>query len=263
LKIVWQNKTQQLLKNKLNRPSILREFQEICTMHRFYAEQLESNSKFVTLNDVESNHACKVLRLTESEKVEIINGNGLIAAGTIIHAHHKRCELSIESIDVYEKPDKKIHLAICPTKSNDRFEWMLEKIVEIGVDTITPLVSENSERSKLNYERLEKIILSATKQSLRAFMPKLMEQQKVSNFIVAQPYALLAHCNEAFERKWLQPSAKVSETIVMIGPEGDFSKKEIELALHHGLKSVSLGNNRLRTETAGLVAVTLLKLSEI
>lgn len=232
-------------------------------MHRFYAEQLETNSKIVTLNEVESNHACKVLRLIVGQSIEIINGKGLIALAKIAVAHHKRCEVEIENIEVHEKSDQQIHLAICPTKGNDRFEWMLEKIVEIGVDTITPLVSENSERSKLNFERLEKIILSATKQSLRAYMPKLMEQQKVSDFIVAHPEALLAHCNDAFERRSLQASTQAKETVVMIGPEGDFSKKEIELALQHGLKSVSLGNNRLRTETAGLVAVTLLKLSDI
>jgi 16S rRNA (uracil1498-N3)-methyltransferase len=232
-------------------------------MHRFYAEQLEPSSKIVTLNEVESNHACKVLRLIVDQSIEIINGKGLIAQAKIAVSHHKRCEVEIENIEVHENSERQIHLAICPTKGNDRFEWMLEKIVEIGVDTITPLVSENSERSKLNYERLEKIILSATKQSLRAYMPKLMEQHKVSDFIVAHPDAVIAHCNDAFERKFLHVPTKAKETIFMIGPEGDFSKKEIELALQHGLKSVSLGNNRLRTETAGLVAVTLLKLSEI
>jgi 16S rRNA (uracil1498-N3)-methyltransferase len=230
-------------------------------MHRFYAEQLEPNSTLVTLNEVESNHACKVLRLTESQKVEIINGKGLVALGIIIHAHHKRCELSIENIEAHENPKQHIHLAICPTKGNDRFEWMLEKIVEIGVDRITPLISENSERSKLNYERLEKIILSATKQSLRAFMPKLMEQEKVSDFILKNPRAFLAHCDTRFERQSLLGNGKEEELVIMIGPEGDFSKKEIELALQHKVKSVSLGNNRLRTETAGVVAVTLLKLS--
>lgn len=232
-------------------------------MHRFYAKHLENNTTQLTLNEVESNHACKVLRLAESQSIAIINGEGLIAEGVIVHAHHKRCEIKVEKVDVHEKPKLGIHLAICPTKGNDRFEWMLEKIVEIGVDTITPLVSENSERSKLNYERLEKIILSATKQSLRAFMPKLMEQQKVSDFILNNPGALLAHCDTRFERKSIQLKAGEAEVVVMIGPEGDFSKKEIELALNHGVKSVSLGNNRLRTETAGVVAVTLIKLTEL
>jgi 16S rRNA (uracil1498-N3)-methyltransferase len=230
-------------------------------MHRFYAEQLKTNSKTLTMNELESNHACKVLRLTVGQSIEIINGNGLIAQAKIAVAHHKRCEVAIENIEVHEKSGQQIHLAICPTKGNDRFEWMLEKIVEIGVDRITPLVSENSERSKLNYERLEKIILSATKQSLRAYMPRLMEQQKVSDFITNNPNAIIAYCDERFERDNISTTASKEDSVIMIGPEGDFSKKEIELALHHGLKSVSLGNNRLRTETAGVVAVTLLKLS--
>jgi 16S rRNA (uracil1498-N3)-methyltransferase len=232
-------------------------------MHRFYAEQLETSSRTLTLNEVESNHASKVLRLNVDQSIEIINGKGLIAQAKIAVAHHKRCEVEIENIEFHEKSEQQIHLAICPTKGNDRFEWMLEKIVEIGVDSITPLISENSERSKLNYERLEKIILSASKQSLRAYMPNLNPQEKVSDFIANNKNALMAHCDSRFERESLNSKHLSSESTIMIGPEGDFSKKEIELALHHGLKSVSLGNNRLRTETAGLVAVTLLKLSEI
>jgi 16S rRNA (uracil1498-N3)-methyltransferase len=229
-------------------------------MHRFYAEQLETNSKTLTLNEVESNHASKVLRLNVDQSIEIINGKGLIAQAKIAVAHHKRCEVEIENIEFHEKSEHQIHLAICPTKGNDRFEWMLEKIVEIGVDRITPLISENSERSKLNYERLEKIILSATKQSLRAYMPNLNPQEKVSDFISNNKNALMAHCDVRFEREYLNAKHLNVDSTIMIGPEGDFSKKEIELALHHGLKSVSLGNNRLRTETAGLVAITLLKL---
>ena len=257
------NETYQLLKNNTVVASWYSDFQEICTMQRFYAEQLESNSNTLILNEVESNHACKVLRLSIGEPIEIINGKGLIARAKIVVSHHKRCEVEIEKIEIHQKPEQQIHLAICPTKGNDRFEWMLEKIVEIGVDSITPLISENSERNKLNYERLGKIILSATKQSLSAYMPKLMEQQKVADFITVNKNALIAHCDSRFEREVLNAKHSSSESIIMIGPEGDFSKKEIELALHHGLKSVSLGNNRLRTETAGLVAVTLLKLSEI
>lgn len=231
-------------------------------MHRFYSDNLNLESQTTILNEVESNHACKVLRLNEGEAIEIFNGQGIVAQALITRSHHKRCEAKIERIQAFEAPKRLIHLAICPTKGNDRFEWMLEKIVEIGVDEITPLISENSERNKLNFERLEKIILSATKQSLRAYMPKLMEPQKVADFIVANPKALMAHCNDNFVRQSLNASYDGTESIVMIGPEGDFSKKEIELALQNGLKTVSLGNNRLRTETAGLVAITMLKLLE-
>ncbi len=228
-------------------------------MHRFYAEQFEPNSKYITLNEVESNHACKVLRLAEGQSIEIINGKGLVARATIEKPHHKRCEVKIEQIQSFDPPKRLIHLAICPTKGNDRFEWFLEKAVEIGVDEITPLVSENSERNKLNYERLEKIILSATKQSLRAFMPILNPQEKVSDFISNNKTALLAHCDNAFERTSLSGLKTSEDVTLMIGPEGDFSQREIELALQNGLKSISLGQNRLRTETAGVVAVAILR----
>ena len=230
-------------------------------MHRFYSEKLEAQQKLLTLNEVESNHACKVLRLEESSSIELINGRGIVAHAKIVQAHHKRCE--VEILDCLEFPSEihRIHLAICPTKSNDRFEWMLEKIVEIGVDEITPLVSENSERSKLNFDRLEKVILSAVKQSLRPFKPHLNPMDKVKDFLKNNPNALMAHCREDFERTDLKSHALRNEVVVMIGPEGDFSENEIKLALQNQVKSVSLGKNRLRTETAGLVAVTLLNAS--
>lgn len=213
------------------------------------------------MNELESNHACKVLRLHVQMDVELINGRGLVAHGKILEAHHKRCQVEILGRFVFDKEPNRIHLAICPTKSNDRFEWMLEKIVEIGVDEITPLVSENSERSKLNFERLDKVIMSAVKQSLRPFKPQLNPMVKVKDFLKTHPNALMAHCREDFERTDLKSHAFRNEIVVMIGPEGDFSENEIKLAIQNQVKSVSLGINRLRTETAGLVAVTLLNAS--
>jgi 16S rRNA (uracil1498-N3)-methyltransferase len=230
-------------------------------MHRFYQADLEIQSHALTLNEVESNHACKVLRLTQGTVIQLINGSGLVATSKIVEVHHKRCRVEIESIEVFELPKTSIHLAICPTKSNDRFEWFLEKAVEIGVDEITPLWSENSERSKLNIERLDKVILSAVKQSLRAFKPRLNPMTKVKEFILSHPHGLLAHCNEDFHRVDFSAIPFRHEMILMIGPEGDFSVSEIECALQHDVKTVSLGNNRLRTETAGLVGITLLNAS--
>jgi 16S rRNA (uracil1498-N3)-methyltransferase len=226
-------------------------------MHRFYSEDLEANTKELILNEFESNHACRVLRLKAGDTVELVNGRGFFALATIVQPHHKRCLLEINRIEFTEADEKRIHIAICPTKSNDRFEWFLEKAVEIGVDEITPLISENSERYKLNFERLEKIILSALKQSMRAYKPVLNPSIHVKEFIRLHREALIAHCDKQFQRFEIQRS-KPSTYTIMIGPEGDFSKSEIELALKHNLKSVSLGNNRLRTETAGLVAITLL-----
>lgn len=230
-------------------------------MHRFYCEELELSHEHFTLNEVESNHACKVLRLKEGTQVELINGRGLLATAELLVSHHKRSEVEILEKTQHDTPQKLIHLGICPTKSNDRFEWFLEKAVEIGVDSITPLISENSERSKLNYERLEKVIVSALKQSLRTFKPILNEQFKVKDFIQNNPACMLAHCNPSFERVDLSELTWEKEVVFLIGPEGDFSVNEIQCALQHNAKSVSLGNNRLRTETAGLVAVTLLNAS--
>lgn len=232
-------------------------------MHRFYQEDLQLESKELLLNEVESNHACKVLRMSIGDTLELINGRGLVGLAKISDAHHKRCRVEMVSIQSFAPAASRIHLAICPTKSNDRFEWFLEKAVEIGVDTITPLWSENSERSKLNIERLDKVILSAVKQSLRAFKPHLNPLRKVKDFIEAHPGCFMAHCNEEFERVDLIGLFKQDEMILMIGPEGDFSTREIQCALQHQVKSVSLGDNRLRTETAGLVGVTLLNASRL
>ncbi len=227
-------------------------------MHRFYCEKLEFSHEHFTLNEVESNHACKVLRLKEGSHVELINGRGLLATAELTLSHHKRSEVKILEKTQHDAPQKLIQLAICPTKSNDRFEWFLEKAVEIGVDRITPLISENSERSKLNFERLDKVIISAVKQSLRTYKPLLNEPQKVKEFLKSHPGSFIAHCNSGFQRIELKDLSWDNEVTLLIGPEGDFSASEIETALQHESKSVSLGNNRLRTETAGLVGVTLL-----
>lgn len=227
-------------------------------MHRFYSDQLTNDTDIVVLNDLESNHAVKVLRLNEGQTVEILNGIGIIAQGIILSAHHKKCEVKIIEKQFIPQASKKLHVAISPTKSNDRFEWFLEKAVEIGVDEFTPLISENSERVKLNFERLEKIILSAIKQSLRPHKPVLNQPEKVISFIHRNPNALIAHCDVSFERIDLKNHTLIGDATIMIGPEGDFSRHEIQTALTHNLKSVSLGENRLRTETAGLVSATLL-----
>ena len=232
-------------------------------MHRFYSEELESNLTEIVLNELESNHACKVLRLTQGASIEVINGRGLLAIGQISHDHAKRCQVEILSSSFTEKPKRPIHIAICPTKSNDRFEWFLEKAVEIGVDEITPLWSENSERSKLNFERLDKVILSAVKQSLRTHLAKLNPLIKVKDFIHGHPSSLITHCNTNFQRCSWDELKYDNELTLMIGPEGDFSVSELEYALHQGLKSVSLGNNRLRTETAGVVCATLLNMRRL
>lgn len=227
-------------------------------MHRFFSDDLNTESSEITLNEVESNHACRVLRLINGDKIELFNGRGVVSLGEISLSHHKHCVIKILEFSTFPHPRQKIHLAIAPTKGNDRFEWFLEKAVEIGVDEITPLLSENSERFNLNYTRLEKVILSAMKQSLRTFMPTLHQPVKVKQFIELNKNVVMAHCNINFERSELRSIENNDSLTLLIGPEGDFSKSEIQFAIQNKVKSVSLGNNRLRTETAGLVAVTLL-----
>lgn len=228
-------------------------------MHRFYAENLSQDSGFITLNEVESNHACKVLRLDKDAPVELINGKGILAQGIIAEPHAKRTLVKIQSIH-FEPPDNvNIHLAIAPTKGNDRFEFFLEKAIEIGVDEITPLIGQNSERTKLNFDRIEKMVISAVKQSHRLYAPRINPLMKVSDFMERHPESFIAHCSNGLERKDFMQVNLENHPTLMIGPEGDFSENELALAEKLGLKSVSLGVNRLRTETAGLVGLTILK----
>jgi 16S rRNA (uracil1498-N3)-methyltransferase len=232
---------------------------ELCAMNRFFSTDLTLDSKHITLNEVESNHACKVLRLNIEEPVEIINGKGVLAQAKIVDAHGKRTQVAVESIFFEEPEVRQVHLAIAPTKGNDRFEFFLEKAIEIGVNEITPLLGQNSERTKLNFERIDKMVQSAVKQSHRLYAPKINPLTKVSDFISAHPQAFIAHCADNLPRHELMQMALSFNPVLMIGPEGDFSQNELELAGKLGLKSVSLGVNRLRTETAGLVGLTLLK----
>lgn len=227
-------------------------------MHRFYSAELSENQTEIQLDEMESQHACKVLRLKKGTKIEVFNGHGLLVQAEMIEAHHKKCVCKVLEKLVFPKDDKYIHLAFCPTKTGDRFEWMVEKAVEIGVSELTPIIGDNSERQKVNLERLDKIILSATKQSQRVFLPKLNPMSSVSAFIKTHPHSLMAHCDDDTDKRPLNSYAEASNYTIMIGPEGDFSRREIVLAREAGVQFVSLGNHRLRTETAGVVAVTLL-----
>jgi len=248
-----------LLKNYQGLTCTKHNIPHFCIMHRFYANNLDIESILVELNEIESTHACKVLRLKIGDIIEVFNGTGMIALAQIENNHAKRCSIKILSVEQHEKQPGSVHIAICPTKSSDRFEWFLEKAVEIGVDEITPLHSENSERSKLNYERLDKIMMSAVKQSQRLYVPILNPLAKVSEFIKSNPNCLMAHCNSKMNRIEIMSIPKIGRSTIMIGPEGDFSEKEIQQAIEQKINSVSLGKNRLRTETAGVVAATLLK----
>ncbi|MFK5890642.1 MAG: 16S rRNA (uracil(1498)-N(3))-methyltransferase [Flavobacteriaceae bacterium] len=226
-------------------------------MQLFYNKSLTVNDKLLTFDKVESRHIVKVLRKKEGVILNITNGRGLLFKGEIIDANEKHCTVSLIAIEKQEKEHPyKLHIAIAPTKLNDRFEWFLEKVTEIGIDQITPLLCDHSERKVIKPERLEKVIVTAAKQSLHFNFPVLNKLTSFKDFIYQENKALklIAHCEEGV-KVLLKNTVKPKQNIcILIGPEGDFSSSEIKEALKNDFKPVSLGNSRLRTETAGVVA---------
>ena len=218
------------------------------------------------LPEEESQHAVKVLRLQTGDHVELIDGKGGYYKAEIIFPHHKRCEVQIlEKQTGFQKRPYRLHIAIAPTKNIERLEWFAEKATEIGIDEITPVICRFSERKIIKHDRLEKILISAMKQSLKAYLPKLNEQCTFDEFLkrTDSEQRLIAHCYDDQTRKTLS-SAYIprKNTMLLIGPEGDFSPEEVEKALKTGFIPISLGESRLRTETAGIVACHTVNLLE-
>lgn len=227
-------------------------------MQLFYNNLLDKNSKEILFDKIESKHIVRVLRKKENDILDITNGNSLLFKAKITLANDKRCVAEIIQVEEKDKLwDYYLHIAIAPTKNNDRLEWFLEKATEIGIDEITPIICQNSERKIVKQERLEKIIQSAMKQSLKFTLPKLNEPIKFNDFI-DQDFngkKCIAHCEDD-EKTLLKTLVNTKEKItILIGPEGDFSTQEIKKALSKKFTPISLGESRLRTETAGLVAV--------
>tara|TARA_B100000900_G_scaffold230985_1_gene196154 strand:+ start:990 stop:1694 length:705 start_codon:yes stop_codon:yes gene_type:complete len=231
-------------------------------MQLFYNSKIRANDKTFSFDKNESRHILKVLRKKIHDKIFISNGLGCIFEAEINSENQNKCEVSILNVSVEKPKDFKIHLAVAPTKLNDRFEWFIEKATEIGVDIITPIFCKNSERKIIKEGRFQKILESAAKQSLRAHFPVLKKAISFKEFIAlkAKENCFIAHCYEQTKKplKELVPYKK--NTIVMIGPEGDFSLEEIQIAHNAGFRSVSLGKARLRTETAAIVACHTLQL---
>ena len=231
-------------------------------MQLFYVPNISGAE--VILNETESKHAIRVLRLSESDEIELIDGEGGFYRARITDANPKKCKLSIiDSQTEFGKKDFHLHIAIAPTKNIDRTEWFLEKCTEIGIDEITPLLSEHSERKVIKPERLEKILVSAMKQSVKAYLPRLNELTKLSDLLqqATETKKYIAHCIEG-EKPHLKNVVKPGEKVlILIGPEGDFSPEEVNLALQSGFKAISLGDARLRTETAGVVACHIVNLA--
>lgn len=237
-------------------------YQRFKHMHLFYTPDIAGNH--YTLSEDESKHAVRVLRLTAGETVQLVDGKGGLYEAKVTDPNPKRCQLEILKTETeFGKKPFRIHIAVAPTKNLDRMEWFVEKAVEIGVDEISFLKCARSERKELKLDRLEKIAVSAMKQSLKAYLPQLNELTPYRTFIASLPgvsETYIAHLEEGnrVDLKQIETSGK--NYCILIGPEGDFTPEEIEMALVKGIKPVTLGESRLRTETAALVACHTLNL---
>ncbi len=231
-------------------------------MQLFYNPNIDGSSNQFSLNPEESKHIVKVLRKTTGDQLHITNGNGYIFTVEIIEPSEKKCKVAIVDEEKIHPAKHWLHMVVAPTKMNDRFEWFLEKATEIGVHEITPILCERSERKVIKPERLQKVLQSAMKQSLRAHLPKLNEAISLEKFLSKEQNGLLfiAHCEDEEKLELKRRVAPDKDITVLIGPEGDFTSKEIDLAYAAGFLPISLGTSRLRTETAAVVACTIINM---
>ncbi len=222
-------------------------------MNLFFAEELNETEGF--LGKAEAHHAIKVLRKQIGDEILVTEGNGIIYNAKIEAGSVSQLKLTMLSVFKQETRKQHLHIAIAPTKANERFEFFIEKATELGIAEITPLLCSNSERKMYKTERGEKIVKSAVKQSLACHLPVFNEMVKFDAFIKqAQTESkLIAHCYDGEKRDFFK-SPKMEKTLILIGPEGDFSVEEIKKAQTNGFDSISLGEKRLRTETAALAA---------
>jgi 16S rRNA (uracil1498-N3)-methyltransferase len=229
----------------------------------FYKEDLVASSTDVVLDEATSKHIVQVLRMQNGEQLQLTNGKGDLFTAEIIDNNRKRCAVKvIETFDIPHSP-LNITIAISPVKNNTRFEWFLEKATEIGVTEIIPLICNRTEKTVFKFERMKSILVSAMLQSQQCWLPVLQEPTKFNEVVKssAQQQKFIAHCMVDAKRNLADlNNESLSFKIILIGPEGDFTPDEIELALQNHYSAVSLGETRLRTETAGIVAATLLRL---
>ncbi|GAK90763.1 ribosomal RNA small subunit methyltransferase E [Nonlabens ulvanivorans] len=231
-------------------------------MQLFYNSQLDTESTSLTLDREESKHVFKVLRKKIGDNVNLTDGKGNLYHGNINHITSNRCDLDIAFAEAYPPLPYQLHIAIAPTKMNDRMEWFLEKATEMGITRITPILCQHSERQKINLDRFDRIIVSAMKQSLQFHKPKLDELMNYEEFINLNlsSHKFIAHCEDGNKNHLKQLISTNQSVTVLIGPEGDFTPQEIELALKNNFKPVSLGATRLRTETAGVYTAAALNI---
>jgi 16S rRNA (uracil1498-N3)-methyltransferase len=225
-------------------------------MQIFYAPGIEGNTYI--LDEKESRHCVKVLRMKRDTPVKLIDGLGNLYEGVISDADPDECGIAINKvIHNFERRPYRLHMAISLLKNPERFEWFIEKSVEIGVDEITPLICKNTEKQGVKKDRINNIIISAMKQSLKAGITKFNDSISFNDFMSGdfRGNKIIAHCNSSIERSGIaNVYIKGNDAVILIGPEGDFSEQEIGLAISNGYKSAHMGTSRLRTETAGVAA---------
>ena len=231
----------------------------------FFIEQLITTSGSLVLNEEQSKHIIQVLRMQKGEELLLTDGKGNKAHARIIDDHRKRCEVEIISITKEDEATHKISIAISLIKNAARFEWFLEKATEIGVNQIIPLVCERTEKEKFRFDRMQNILISGMLQSQQCWLPVLREPIAFEKLAIENRRGskFIAHClpeqKQQLSSMLIPASGRHQDNIIFIGPEGDFTESEIQLALSNNFIPVALGNTRLRTETAGLVAAALLR----
>ncbi|NKI31985.1 16S rRNA (uracil(1498)-N(3))-methyltransferase [Croceivirga thetidis] len=225
-------------------------------MQLFYNPSLDNSFKQFFFSAEESKHIVRVLRKKEGDILHITNGQGSLFEAEILVADVKKCKAQIINEERSIPKMFSVHLAVAPTKMNDRYEWFLEKATEIGIDEITPIICENSERRVIKQERFERVLQAAMKQSLQTRLPKLNAPTSFNDFISKTEGELqfIAHCDDSEKVELKRRLAADKDVVILIGPEGDFSKNEIKEAMEKGFTPITMGKNRLRTETAAVVA---------
>ncbi|MDB5230548.1 MAG: ribosomal small subunit methyltransferase [Chitinophagaceae bacterium] len=226
----------------------------------FYEPSLIESSSLISLNEETSKHCIQVLRMKKGEMICLTNGKGLTADAILQSDHKKHATVSVQNIQTVQPEERKIFIGISILKNNARFEWFLEKATEIGVTEIIPIIAKRTERTHFRFERMQGILIAAMLQSKQSWLPVLHEATEFEAVVKLnlQARKLLCHCAETC-RKELAEMRFENEVQILIGPEGDFAPGEIELALSHDYLPVALGKTRLRTETAGIVAVALVR----
>jgi len=241
-------------------------------MYFFYSNLIVDNpndlSKIIILDKFESNHCLNVLRYKEKDKIKVVDGYGNLYEGKIGEIKKNQCFINVYNIfENYMKRDYYVHIAIAPTKNHDRLEWFVEKAIELGIDEISFIKCSRSLRTKIRMNRIQKVAITAMKQTLKAYIPKINDIISFNDFLKLHQnnFGYICHLEEDNKKSLLDYRNRfnVESSYVLIGPEGDFSQEEIECAVDNNVSSISLGDNRLRTETAGVAVCHLINLINV